>query len=174
MKAFCQCQRCGGGIEFDSKDSGCSTICPHCSSETTVVFVSQPDIIYSDGNVIVSATRLTVGGSTYPIAAITSIRVIRILANRSALHFCYAMTLAFFVFGIALMTDQDSRAVAIVCLSLSISGVFLAGLVWRKMKDTFALAVTTSAQEQQVLHSKSVDGLLPVQAALHQAISIRG
>lgn len=198
MNAICSCNHCSNQIEFEANAAGQSVACPHCGGDIVLyVSPSQPSVvrtqadpgaIYADGDVKVSRTLLTVGLATYPIAAISSMRIVVIEPNepnKSKLH--WASTFAgFFLFmgaiftGAELIPETGHARDALKSLPFWAIGIFLTFIALNQRKKltppiaSYGLCITTTAQEQNVLTSPSHEALRPVESALHQAISMRG
>lgn len=194
MNVNCKCNLCSGQIEFVRTAVGQTISCPHCGMET--ILHSPPDqssatgnqvnqidkLIYTNEHVSVNATHLIVGAATFPISAIGSKRIVAIEPNKFTLH--WLSTLAgFLLFTAALFTivpllDESGHLYELLrSLPFWILGIILAVfafIVRRRLKPSFGLRVTTTAQEQQVLTSPTIDALIPIESALQQAISMRG
>jgi len=185
MNAKCACNVCSGQIEFESASVGQTIACPHCGMDT-ILYASpaQPstvrnkrdksdETIYSQGNIKVLPTRLMIGSATYAIAAISSLRIVMIPASKLPLLFSI-LGLIFLPALTGIFFDLGSMGGHILSGLLFLFAVFLIVVAVKKMKPTYALCITTTAQEQQVLTSPTVEALHPVESALHQAISMRG
>ena len=130
--------------------------------------------IYSSGNVMVSRTRLMIGSSTYAISAISSWQIVTIPPNKSALHWLSTFAVFFLFMGTILVLGSDAHLVGGSLLLLGTVLTAGAFINRKKMKPTFGLRITTTAQEHQVLTSPNLEALRPVESALHQALSMRG
>ena len=130
--------------------------------------------IYENGNVRVTRTRLVVGPATYTIAAVSSLRVVAIEPNKSTFHWLATFGGFFGLMGILLVLGSDGRVLGTLLLVAGIVLTVCAGIVRKRLRPSYGLCVTTSAQEQQVLESPTLEEVLSVEAALHQAISLRG
>ena len=191
MKAKCLCNLCSGEIEFEQSFAGQAVVCPNCEAETilyvqpnqsTVVRnqIIQPDeIILSRGHISVTRTRLVIGSSTYTIAAISSLHIVSIPVNKLPLLLSILSVVVSPIFAALffLIFDPDSHGdskgahflAGAFCFVSILSVIFFA----MRMKPNFGLCINTSAGEHQIMLSSTIESLLPIEAAILQAISMR-
>jgi hypothetical protein len=134
MKVICRCQHCNQGLEFDSWNSGKSTICPHCGMDT-IVFMKQPEpkkrfpwkmvaILSAIPLAIIIGLIFCMSGTAIALGAILWIAVLA-----GAL---------FFYFLPALVGHGKRNATAIFLLNLFVGWTFIGwvvALVWAATKD---------------------------------------
>jgi hypothetical protein len=199
MNSTCTCNLCSKQIEFESSASGQTVACPHCGMDT-ILFIPQgqriasttkeAEMIYQEENVSVSKTILKVGLSTYPIAAISSFRVIKLPPNNTLPRRLATISVVFLIIGFCILgmnASADSSSVGAVILGwlfISVTIFILSFLVVSAIvpqireiltgKPMFGLSVTTSAGDQIAVTSPNFETVRVIESALQKAIAMRG
>jgi len=203
MKSKCVCNLCSGQIEFENSAAGQFIICPHCGMETLLFIppgerrrsimeaeTKNTDSIYQEGNVTVSQTILKVGLSTYPIAAISSFRIVKLPPNKKIPKTLAVVATVSFIFGLfilGLVASEDSSPPAATAwgwiFEASSIGIFALLIISAIVphvgqmltgKTPFGLSITTSAREQIAVTSPNFETIRVIEAALQKAVSLRG
>lgn len=202
MNSTCTCNLCSKQIEFESSAVGQTVACPHCGMDTmlfiphgqsrtfgTTMDTKDAGMIYREGNVSVSKTILKVSSSTYPIAAISSFRIIKLPPKRAITNMLAVVLIALLIFGLLMLvmnseTDNPHGAIimgltlisgAICVLFILVLSAFVPSI--KEMlngKTMFGLSVTTSARDQIAVTSPNFETVQIIESALQKAISMRG
>jgi hypothetical protein len=130
--------------------------------------------IYENENVKATRTRLVVGPATYTIAAISSLRIIAIEPSKSTFHWLATFGGFFVLMGILLALGSEVLMLGTLLLAGGFALAVCAAIVSKRHKPTFGLYVTTTAREQQLVESPTLENILSVESALHHGISMRG
>ncbi|HZL13258.1 MAG TPA: DUF6232 family protein [Verrucomicrobiae bacterium] len=202
MNSTCTCNLCSNQIEFESNAAGQTVACPHCGMDTMLfiphgqsrTFGTRTDakntgMIYQEGNVSVSKTILKVGSSTYPIAAISSFRIIKLPPKRAITNMLAVVSIALFIFGLLMLgmnaaAENSQSAIilgwifisaAMCVLFIRVLSAFVPSI--KEMlngKTMFGLSITTSARDQIAVTSLEFETVQVIERALQKAISMRG
>lgn len=199
MTAKCECQHCAQPIEFEATDAGWSVTCPHCGVETTLFIPSAAQsrsapggngCIFTNGQVTVTQSILTVGLTTFPISAISSFRIVVIPPSRRNITCLMiiggtALVLGFCCLEVQAESGRHSTGGQLFGWALICVGVFLLGVIGvaeakREFsykitgKPSFGLNITTSGGEQTVITSPEIETVDAIQDGLRSAISKLG
>jgi uncharacterized membrane protein len=120
---------------------------------------------YRSSGVVVSNSRFIVGGQTYAIAGVTSVKNGRKDPNYGGAVFLGLIGLLFLVLGFG----AGAPAVGFFGIVL----VVITVVWWRSLKPDFSVMLTTSVGEVQALESKDGQYIGSVVAALNDAIVYR-
>lgn len=200
--AACPCQLCSQKIEFETIQfqPGTTATCPHCGMETILFIppgaqsrsstVENDGCIFKNGRVTVTPSLLTVGLSAFPIAAISSFRVIALPENRFLINVFNSIIGAGGLFGIFILAanasnDNDSKLAAALGWGLVVlAAIFLALRILAEISQKFrrkltgeilyGLNIRTSAVEQTIISNHDIGVINAIGDALRQAISMRG
>ena len=125
-------------------------------------------VYYSNGNgVKITNTRFVVNSATYPLNGITSIKAVEIQVSKTP---ALLLMLLGAVLLIAGMNGRNAAALAVLGVLIIAAGVWL----WNRIKNDFAVKITTSAAETNALISKNEEYISQVTRALNEAIIHRG
>lgn len=122
---------------------------------------------YNDSGVLVTNARAVLGGTTYPLANVSSVAVgeqVPSSAPMLVLALCFLASL-FCAFG------EDTRVIGI-------SGLVIFGLLafaaWQNSKPSYYVKVGSAGGEQKALAGHSKEEVVKIVAALNEAIIGRG
>ena len=202
MNSTCTCNLCSKQVEFESSAVGQTVACPHCGMETMLFIphgqsgtfgtrteTKDAGMIYQEGNVSVSKTILKVSSSTYPIAAISSFRIIKLPPKRAITNMLAVISIALLIFGLLMLgmnaaAENSHSAIilgwifisaAICVLFIQVLSAFVPSI--KEMlngKTMFGLSITTSARDQIAVTSPQFETVRDIENALQKAISMRG
>ncbi len=117
--------------------------------------------LYSDTAVLVSTTRLIVNGVTYPLANVSSVRLICQPPNRAA------AVILIIVGVIALAFGSSGIVFGLLCIGL---GVMISVV----QKSTYVMLIGSAGGEKSALSSTDQSYMSTVVAHINQAIIDRG
>lgn len=114
--------------------------------------------IFENGDVVVTDKRFIVGGRTYSVANITSVRALERTPNR---------IIPIIIVVLGLLTISRLQGGAIFLIALGALWLFLA-------KKSYHVGVTTAAGEVQALTTRDEQLVTEVVQALNRAITMQG
>jgi hypothetical protein len=128
------------------------------------------DTIYSDDNVRLTADRVVIHGTTYPIRNITSVKMARTEARggcASLLASFGAVLLSIFVVGF--VVGGERREVADFLIS---GGILAGGLLWlAALKPTYHVLIASASDETYALTSGDEQYIREVVEGINDAIA---
>lgn len=125
------------------------------------------ETIYSDNNVSVTTARIIIGGTTYALRNIASVKM---AMTPSEFKGCAGVSIVFgiimLVIGIGMLTQGETFWLWLLGLVVS-SG----GWVWLKnCKAQYHVAISSASGETHALTSKDQDYITKVVSAINEAI----
>jgi hypothetical protein len=179
-------------LEFERQHVGERINCPLCGMETLLyippsappivqspppVSAAQGEAVFlSEGGITVTKTRFMVHGQTYALANITSVSAATIPAKRGGAIALFLIGPFLSLIGFGVMSDgsPDDRPVGIFLLILGVILVGVGILVFKALKDSYAVVLSTAGSEMKTCVSRDGSFILRVVAALNEAIVARG
>lgn len=190
---ICRCNHCSGEIEFESSRVGEAVNCPHCEMETMLFLRATPNppklptpeppprllasgetLFYSDDNVQVTNARLIVGGQTYAMRNVTSVRGVEVTPSHVAV---YALTLAAGVSALiaaAFLQENWKLPVGWLFIVVAIFFSVFAYFVKNSLRSTFQIWINTAGAEQRAMQSRDANTVSAILDAINRSIVSRG
>jgi uncharacterized protein DUF6232 len=148
------------------------------TQQAVQVPVTPNDLTFFEGNgVAVTATRLVIGGKTYAMAHITSVRMSRVPADRAAgyLLIIGGIVLMTIGLGVALLLRGNLAplivaAGLVIGLLVSVIGIVLAVMA----KPTFMVRIEAASGEVETIINPDVTYIQKIGRAVSDAIVRRG
>jgi uncharacterized membrane protein HdeD (DUF308 family) len=140
--------------------------------------LSKTDCIYKEGNVTVTTSIFKVGEITYPIAGISSFRVVPLAPDDRALNFVFVIAAFFIAVGLVMATgdylDKDSKqgGWAMFWIGLLIVAGAVVFMSFRP-KPAFAISITTFGRDQIAVTSPKLETARLIDMALQRAVSFK-
>jgi len=127
----------------------------------TAVATGTEQTLYSDTGVLVSTTRLIVNGVTYPLANVSSVRLMTQPPNRTFAVILIIVGLIAFAFG------QSGIVFGLLCLGLGVLLCFV-------QKSTYVMLIGSAGGEKSALSSTNASYMTSVVEHINRAIIERG
>jgi hypothetical protein len=138
------------------------------------MLASGETLFYSDDNVQVTNSRLIVGGQTYAMRNITSVRGVEVTPSHAAV---YALALASGVSAlIAVAFIQENWKLPVGWLVLVVAiffGVF-AYFVKDSLRSKYQIWINTAGAEQRAMESRDARTVSAILDGINKAIVFRG
>lgn len=118
----------------------------------------KEEVFYQDENVLISHTRMTLGGTTYATANITSVSTYRLKPSRK-------LEIIMGLIGLAVIFNDFFVGLILIGL---------AGLIFYMKKTKYIVKLSSNASEKDALRSTNKDYIYKIVEAINNAIIYRG
>jgi hypothetical protein len=167
--ALIQCRECGQSVSTEA------TACPHCGAPQQqpmpppLPTQTQEQRIYFDNVIAVTTTRVIVGGTTYALRNITSVKMTFTPPRVLGLILLLLVGVIIFFIGEFLSFNGNSPTAIIAYVAASI---IVCGTIFEmcRTKSTYHVCLASAAGEIHVLTSKNRAYIEQIVVSINEAI----
>lgn len=135
--------------------------------------MAEETVIHSEGNILVSTTRVVIGSTTYALANLTSVSKSKTVPDTSGNSAMIAIGAIVAFCALVAAIFQRSATAFGVAIAAAI-GAWLAAASLKKHKPTYTFVIQTSSGQVQALTSPDERTIDRIVQAVSKAITTRG